>query len=356
MLRMNPAPDLGDYSVGAKDRLPALDGLRGIAALCVLFDHIGLLTKFPQFAQHGAISVDLFFMISGFVMAHAYEARFESMTLRGFGGQRLARLYPAIALSIGLSALVAFTVPSVAPKVDASGWLLHVLLLPSLTGHETFPVNPVFWSLFFELFANACHWRFFRLSAFGVAIVTGVCGALFIGASVYFGGAGVGAHAFDFPAGFVRVGWGYGVGVLLFRFLQAPVFRVPRVNVSLLFLLCVVFLFAPPFAGKLRIVFPLFVGFPLLVLLGARARLSVAWVERPATWLGDISYPLYAIHWPLLVIAVYALDGSASLVAWTAVIVIIIGLATATEYAFDAPVRNWLKARSGRRRAASLSR
>lgn len=332
-------------------RLRVLDGLRGIAALCVLLDHVGLSTKFPQLAEHGAIAVDLFFIISGFVMARAYEGRFHRMTLHKFAIQRLGRIYPAIALSISLSALVAFTLPSASNQATTLGWMLHIVILPNLNAFQTFPINPVFWSLFFELFANACHWRFFRLTAFRLVIACGVSGALFIGSSVYFGGAGIGAHSSDFVAGFVRVGWGYGVGVLLFRIVQSDRLPIPAINGELLFIFCIAFLFAPQFAGKIRTVFPLFIGFPMLVLLGANSRPSTQVFTKLGTWLGDISYPLYAIHWPLLMVSVYAFHDTGNMLVWLIVIGAILGAATLAEYAFDAPIRNRLKARTLNKRA-----
>ena len=59
-------------TVSGRVHFPALDGLRGMAALAVLVLHLPPLSGF---VFHAYLAVDLFFIMSGFVIAHAYEER-----------------------------------------------------------------------------------------------------------------------------------------------------------------------------------------------------------------------------------------------------------------------------------------
>jgi peptidoglycan/LPS O-acetylase OafA/YrhL len=90
-------------------RLPSLDGLRGIAAILVMFFHFDAFFA-PQALLHEAIpilnraylAVDLFFLLSGFVMAHAYGQALASnwkANWRQFAISRFARIYPLFALT-----------------------------------------------------------------------------------------------------------------------------------------------------------------------------------------------------------------------------------------------------------------
>ncbi|WP_369678632.1 acyltransferase family protein [Chryseobacterium sp. ERMR1:04] len=77
-----------------------LDGLRGVAAIMVIFFHVfetfsnGDHTK--QFINHGYLAVDFFFMLSGYVISYAYDNRWSQMTLKDFFIRRLVRLQPMI--------------------------------------------------------------------------------------------------------------------------------------------------------------------------------------------------------------------------------------------------------------------
>jgi hypothetical protein len=94
----------------AKDtRVPSLDGLRGIAALAVMEFHFALfylpqanLLKIVPFLSRAYLSVDLFFLISGFVMAHVYGLALATnwrTQWPTFAAARFARLYPALAVT-----------------------------------------------------------------------------------------------------------------------------------------------------------------------------------------------------------------------------------------------------------------
>ena len=84
----------------AKNHYVILDGLRGVASLMVLAFHIcepfsdGNAVK--QIINHGYLAVDFFFMLSGFVIAYAYDDRWARMTQWEFYKRRLIRLQPMV--------------------------------------------------------------------------------------------------------------------------------------------------------------------------------------------------------------------------------------------------------------------
>lgn len=79
------------------NRFDALDGLRGVAAIAVMISHFSQETLFKNAYE----AVDLFFMLSGFVIAHSYGARLLSgMTSTEYVKRRLIRLYPMLLISL----------------------------------------------------------------------------------------------------------------------------------------------------------------------------------------------------------------------------------------------------------------
>jgi peptidoglycan/LPS O-acetylase OafA/YrhL len=146
-----------------QQKFAVLDGMRGIAALFILTRHTGNFWGFWLFKSY--LAVDLFFILSGFVIAHAYEQKLMHgvITNRQFVLIRLIRLYPVYALSLVLASALAFAVG--VGTVEASqltAWqigmaiALSLLFLPScIPGVPTlFPLNDPAWSLFFELAVN----------------------------------------------------------------------------------------------------------------------------------------------------------------------------------------------------------
>src|SRR3569833_2282196 len=146
-------------------RFPALDGLRGLAAFSVVLMHVT--DPFNMgLVGHGYLAGDFFFVLSGLVVAHAYEQRLRRGDLVGFARARLIRLYPLILVGVALGA-----------AVDLAGWriktethalpvsalwpalALTLLLLPvrMLGSPVPFPLNPPLWSMAYELLANAVY-------------------------------------------------------------------------------------------------------------------------------------------------------------------------------------------------------
>ncbi|MEK2475394.1 acyltransferase family protein [Streptomyces noursei] len=139
------------------NRLAVLDGLRLLAALMVVFYHYvalarpwghGTDTIFPtahRLAQYGWLGVEVFFLISGFVICMSVWGR----TVGEFAVSRLTRLFPAYWVGILLTVLVVKMWPEVA---SLRGWDTVITNLTMLQGGNNTPnVDPVYWTLFVEL-------------------------------------------------------------------------------------------------------------------------------------------------------------------------------------------------------------
>src|SRR5260370_16989680 len=86
----------------SKNHYPILDGLRGVASVLVIMFHV-LETftggnKFIQIINHGYLAVDFFFLLSGFVVAYAYDDRWNKMSTWGFFKRRLIPLHPVFGM------------------------------------------------------------------------------------------------------------------------------------------------------------------------------------------------------------------------------------------------------------------
>jgi peptidoglycan/LPS O-acetylase OafA/YrhL len=291
-----------------------LDGLRGIAATAVVAFHAK--DFFGPFRPQSAyLAVDFFFVLSGFVLAYAYDDRLGSrMSASAFFRRRVIRLFPLYlvgsALAAGAAGMAVFVVHDAA-QWSVGRWVIAVLLaaamLPSPVTVNLFPLNIPSWSLFFELVANGVYgtrvwqgrrivWIVVLLAAVGVlleAIVTGTTnngaewGDLWWSPLVW---------------GACRVGYSFPLGLLLYRHRAA--LRFPRCSPVLLALILIAVLCCDP-AGSYRIPFDLafvLVVSPALVMIGAQTEPAMAWQTAACAFLGAISYPIYALHNPILMV------------------------------------------------------
>src|SRR3954454_17619635 len=87
-------------NIQTKSHFQILDGLRGVAALMVVifhtFEAYADNDRFTQLINHGYLAVDFFFLLSGFVIAYAYDDRWGKMTQWDFYKRRLIRLQPMV--------------------------------------------------------------------------------------------------------------------------------------------------------------------------------------------------------------------------------------------------------------------
>jgi peptidoglycan/LPS O-acetylase OafA/YrhL len=335
----------------SNSRLLTLDAVRGLAALCVVLIHLGLEFNNAELARFGHLGVDLFFVMSGFVISRAYDHKLlAGLSWQRFMLLRVARLYPSMFLGVLVGVAAYFVIPASAYPIGMMpggtyqlGWhsIGHFFLVPDLNARMgTFPLNGVFWSLFFELVINLVHGvtirrlTILRLSIF--VVVTGIWWA-FTAYTAGKWGWGGGWNGPSFMGGFLRIAWAYGAGMLLHRVVTAR-WRTPAiVPVALTALIMLV-----PNFGLMtaRIVVSLFILCPLIVVLAAGAEVPPR-ARRVAAWLGAISYPLYATHHPLMLMIVYRFEPT-GIAGMTASVVTVVLFATIAEYAYDRPVRKRL--------------
>lgn len=332
-------------------RLLTLDAVRGLAAVCVVMVHLGLEYNYVELVRFGHLGADLFFMMSGFVISRAYDHKLlAGLSWQRFMLLRIARLYPSIfvGLLVGLAAYWVIPASAYPFGIISGGWyrlgwhsIGHFLLIPDLRAREgIFPLNGVFWSLFFELVANLVHGitvrrlTIFRLAFFVVAV--GIWWAYTAHTAGKWGWGG-GWNGPSFMSGFLRIAWAYGTGMLLHRTVTHPR-RVPAV-VPVAMTALVILL---PNFGLMtwRIVISAFVLCPLIVVFAAGAEIPPR-LSRAAAWIGAISYPLYATHHPLLLMIIHRFEPR-GIAGMAAAMVSVILFATIVEYAYDQPIRKRL--------------
>lgn len=356
-----------------------LDGLRGVAALLVLLFHLFEAVAFAagraeQDMFHGFLAVDFFLILSGFVMSYAYDGRWGEMSVGAFFRRRLIRLHPMVVAGVVFGAVVFVAQGSVrwdgtqVPWIAVvSGVLLALLLLPSpleldVRGNtEMFPLNGPHWSLFFEYLFNVLYALLLRRFSTRVLKIWVVCAAAALLGFTVWGpegtiGCGWSSSPGNMLGGLLRVAVDYPMGLLLARLFHSR--RHSAVDGRWLFVVCSVLLallFAVPSLGAANVFYELFcmvVVFPLIVWFAARGVVKEGGVaNRSLAFLADISYPLYAIHYPLIYLYIGWINadvhpfGTAVWATPLALTAIAILLAYLLMRCYDKPLRRWLSRR-----------
>ena len=197
-----------------------LDGLRGVAALMVIWYHV-----FEGYAfaggttidtfNHGYLAVDFFFILSGFVIGYAYDDRWgKNFTMKDFIKRRLIRLHPMVIMGAVVGAITFYIQGSVqwdGTHIGISMVMLSLLctifFIPAMPGvgyevrgnGEMFPLNGPCWSLFFEYIGNILYALFIRrLSNKALTIVVVLLGVALASFAIFnVSGYGIGTFIFN---------------------------------------------------------------------------------------------------------------------------------------------------------------
>jgi len=293
-------------------RFYALDAIRGVAAIAVMFYHY---TQHNQLDWlHGAwVAVDIFFILSGFVLMHSYSKKVaQGMTLKEFLYSRIARLGPmyVVGISLGICAalLLVFSNPQspIQPNNLATASALNLVLLPYFNGHAwpfgehnihgtVFPLNDPAWSLFFEIFVNIIFFAYLaRFRKINLPIFVAVSGIIFVVLTIGFHQINPGARGSDFVFGFPRVIFEFFLGVMIYQFYSY--YKIPPKFMAYgLFLLVALCFFSSK--GAVALANALILA-PLLIALFAKVSVSNQGANI-CEFLGSISYPLYVTHFPI---------------------------------------------------------
>ncbi|RAJ92577.1 peptidoglycan/LPS O-acetylase OafA/YrhL [Larkinella arboricola] len=308
-----------------KPHYTILDGLRGVAALTVVCFHLFeafATSHLDQNINHGYLAVDFFFILSGFVVGYAYDDRWKTMTIKDFLKRRFIRLHPMVVIGAIVGASIfyfqgcsAWDVSKVSVPMLLVATGINAFLIPAAPGFEIrgvgemFPLNGPSWSLLFEYIGNILYAFFLRkLSTKSLSIV------------VLLAGVGLASFAIWGPYGDICVGFSItgdnmlgGSLRLLFAFpvglLLARVFKpVPVKGAFWIGSLTIVIVSAIPRIGGsenlwmngLYDTICVAIVFPVLVYLGASGKTTGQTTTRLCKFLGDISYPLYMVHYPFI--------------------------------------------------------
>jgi peptidoglycan/LPS O-acetylase OafA/YrhL len=349
-------PEIGDAEP-AITRIPALDGIRAIGIILVLFFHGGF-----SWAGGGFFGVDVFFVLSGFLITGLLVSEFRrhsGIGLRRFWGHRVRRLVPALLAVLVAVALYGWLLASPDTldqlRGDALATLFYVNNWHQISGGQGYfaalnTPRPLLhtWSLSIEeqfylvwplVVLGILRWTRSLRVLLTVTVAGAVASAVLM-ALLYNGGAGASRDYFGTDTRAQALLIGAALAIVLAR----PISRTPGAadhspSMALIraFQLGRVARIALVVAGGLGLVvigwmsltvnstsaWPYFGGFGLLALATAALIASVALVPagpwsralslRPIRYVGAISYGLYLWHWPIFVVLDNARTG---LVGW----------------------------------------
>ena len=358
-----------------KPHYSILDGLRGVAAITVVCFHIFeayATSHLDQIINHGYLAVDFFFILSGFVVGYAYDDRLKTMKTKDFIKRRIIRLHPMVMIGAVIGAIMFYSqgcsvwdVSKVTVLVLFFATFLNALLIPATIGTEIrglgemFPLNGPSWSLFFEYIGNILYVlliRKFSTKALSFLVLIAGCG---LATFAIFGPLGDICVGFsltgtEITGGSLRLLFSFSAGLLISR-----IFKPVKVKGA--FWICslsIIALLAVPRIGGTEHLWMnglyeticCVVFFPFLIFLGASGKSSDKYTTTICKFLGDISYPLYMVHYPFIYLY-YAwvknnnlsfqesLPGAASVVFGSII------LAYICLKFYDIPVRRYLTSR-----------
>ena len=371
--------------LASKPRYEILDGLRGVAAVLVVIFH--LLETYSggqahQIINHGYLAVDFFFVLSGFVIGYAYDDRWDKMTTWGFFKRRLVRLQPMVIMGTIVGAcFYLFGQGDGFPLIgNVEGWkvllafVMGCLMIPCGAGMdirgwgEMNSFNGPNWSLTWEYVGNILYaFVFRRLPKIGLAILAAAAAFCTLDLCLDWNVFGLlteghAGHRYTVIGGWSLTAEQVYIGLtrLLYPFLIGLLIsRVGKfIKVKNGFWWCsliLAVLFSIPCVGGADNILNgvynatcILVLMPLVVMMGAGSQIKGEKSAKVCNFLGEISYPLYITHYPLMYMQMNwawshpDAPAYAHVMVCIACFVLAIGIAYACLKLYDIPVRKWL--------------
>ncbi len=353
-----------------QQRYEILDGLRGVAAVYIvvyhLFECAGILLG------HGYLAVDFFYALSGFVIGYAYDSRWGQMTLKDFFKRRLIRLHPMVLMGmvVGLCLFYLGESSFFPPIAQAPLWkvlLLFVcgcLMIPTPVSwdirgwQDTNNFNGNIWSLYWEYLVNILYALIFRhlstriLAGLALVAAVGTLDMTLFNA-VHSVNGGWSLTWSQTYLGAVRLFYPFLAGLILSRLKVS--LKLPGGFWSCALLVLLVIGFPPLKAGEVATLgngifeaFAILVVLPLIISCGAGSQPTSPKTLGLCRFLGEISYPLYITHLPLVYVqaawlSLHPTAPTSHVVVMSAgLFVAALGLAYACSRLYDIPLRRWL--------------
>ena len=363
----------------SKPHYEILDGLRGVAALLVVLFHIFEVHSHgdhsKQIINHGYLAVDFFFMLSGYVISYAYDDRWGRMSLKDFFKRRLIRLHPMIIIGMIIGAVLYYCQysPGLGWRVisEVPVWKMLLVMVIGFTlipvgrgldirgWSEMHPLNGPAWSLFYEYIANIVYAIFLRRTTktiLTILVIIAACVtahyALTNPNGNIIGGWSISPH--QLRIGFTRLAFPFLAGLLLARITKIHYIKNAFLTTSLLLVL---FMSVPHIGNKEQLwlngiyeCFCLMILFPIIVWIGAGGKVKGKKAYRLCRFLGDISYPIYITHFPIVYVYMAWVTNNRYTMAdsWhVGILCVIISIVVAytSMKLYDIPVREWLRKR-----------
>jgi peptidoglycan/LPS O-acetylase OafA/YrhL len=357
----------------AKPHYPILDGLRGVAAIMVVIFHLfeaHATSHLTQIINHGYLAVDFFFVLSGFVIGYAYNDRWEILSNKDFFKRRLIRLQPMVVMGSIIGAVLfyfqGFDMFPMIHQVPVWQMLLIMLigctLIPVPTSmdirgwQEMHPLNGPGWSLFFEYIGNILYALVVRhFSKTWLALLVVASGIFLLHTAVtspngdIVGGWSITAE--QLHIGFARLLYPFFAGLLLQKTTKPNNLK----NGFLWCTLLIIGVLAFPRIGGAKYLWmnglydagSIILLLPFIVWLAANSSFSGKYASHICKFLGNISYPIYITHYPLIYIYTGWVVQHKLLISqtWPYALLIVI-TAIIIAYAclkwYDEPVRKWM--------------
>ena len=350
-----------------------LDALRGVAAISVVIYHCSI-NLGVRFFPNAFLAVDFFFVLSGFVIAHAYEQKLQNtLSITTFLKKRILRLHPLYILSLTVSVAVVFAadlvgLPHVKRSLAAVTYVFSILLLPTPAVFSTgtfglFPLNVPAWSLSLEIWVNVVYALIARwLTTLKLMVLTAASAALLVVCAFHFQETNLGSDWPSYAGGWARVIWSFFAGILTYRFFISKTYRQLPLAYGFGIAAVLLAIFATPTRNLAWGLMADLVIFPVAVFSGALIKAPAGMGGRLMALIGQISYPLYISHFvtfALLNIVYRYLSVEKSeanvlpiILFWSAIAIIV---AAFLNTFFDIPTRRWIASFSQNKKARKAS-